>query len=82
MTVPQLRSLPIHSDPEIMGGTVVFMGTRVPVRTIFDYMADGCNLDEFLEDFPTVSRSDATKVLVAGGTGLSDLVLSLRSCHS
>jgi uncharacterized protein (DUF433 family) len=74
VTVAQVQSLPIHSDPEIMGGTPVFVGTRVPVRTVFDYMADGCTLDEFLDNFPSVSRSDAVKVLEAGGSCLSDLV--------
>jgi uncharacterized protein (DUF433 family) len=74
MTAAQINSLPIHSDPEIMGGTPVFVGTRVPVRTVFDYMADGCTLDEFLDNFPSVSRSDAIKVLEAGGTCLADSV--------
>ncbi|MCE0522351.1 MAG: DUF433 domain-containing protein [Methylacidiphilales bacterium] len=74
MTVAQVHSLPIHSDPEIMGGTPVFVGTRVPVRTVFDYLADGSSLDEFLDDFPTVSRQNAVKVLEAGGTCLEDIV--------
>ena len=73
MTVAQIQSLPIHSDPEILGGTPVFKGTRVPVRTIFGYMADGCSLDEFLDDFPTVDRAAAVKVLGAGGTCLEEL---------
>ncbi len=76
MTVAQVQSLPIHSDPEIMGGTPVFIGTRVPVRTVFDYMADGCTLDEFLDNFPSVSREAAVRVLEAGGTCLADLVNS------
>jgi uncharacterized protein (DUF433 family) len=73
VTVAQLHSLPINVDPEIMGGTPVFIGTRVPVRTVFDYLAEGSSLDEFLEDFPTVSRPSAVKVLEAGGTCLEDL---------
>jgi uncharacterized protein (DUF433 family) len=76
MTVAQVQALPIHSDPEIMGGTPVFVGTRVPARTVFDYLADGNNLDEFLEDFPTVERVAAIKVLEAGGICLEDLVHS------
>jgi uncharacterized protein (DUF433 family) len=76
MTVAQVQSLPIHCDPEIMGGTPVFVGTRVPVRTVFDYMADGCSLDEFLDNFPSVTREAAVKVLEAGGTCLSDMVQS------
>jgi uncharacterized protein (DUF433 family) len=47
---------PIHSDPEILGGTPVFVGTRVPVRTPLDYLEAGECLDEFLDDFPTVTR--------------------------
>ncbi len=73
MTVTQVQMLPINKDPEILGGTPVLKGTRVPVRTVFDYMADGCTLDEFLDDFPTVARADAVKVLEAGGTCLEDL---------
>ncbi len=70
MTVAQIQSLPIHSDPDILGGTPVFKGTRVPARTVFDYLADGCTLDEFLENFPSVSRENALQVLEAGGTSL------------
>jgi uncharacterized protein (DUF433 family) len=46
---------PIHSDPDILGGTPVFVGTRVPVRTLLDYLEGGESLDDFLEDFPTVT---------------------------
>ena len=45
----------IHSDPEIMGGTPVFVGTRVPLATLLDYLEAGEPLTEFLEDFPTVT---------------------------
>ena len=55
--------LPIHSDPEIMGGTPVFVGTRVPVQTLLDYLEAGDSLDEFLEDFPSVSREQVVAVL-------------------
>jgi uncharacterized protein (DUF433 family) len=58
-----LTTLPIHSDPEIMGGVPVFIGTRVPAQTLFDYLADGCSLDEFLDNFPTVSREQALRLL-------------------
>lgn len=57
------NSLPIHTDPEIMGGTPVFVGTRVPVQTLMDYLEAGDPLDEFLEDFPSVSRDQAVAVL-------------------
>ena len=55
--------LPISVDPEIMSGKPVFMGTRVPVDTLFNYILDGNTLDEFLDDFPTVKREDAVNVL-------------------
>lgn len=55
--------LPVHSDPEILGGTPVFVGTRVPAQTLFDYLADGCDLEEFLDNFPTVSREQALSLL-------------------
>lgn len=53
----------IHSDPEILGGTPVFQGTRVPVRTLIDYLEGGHPLAEFLEDFPSVTREQAVAVL-------------------
>ncbi len=53
----------IHSDPEILGGTPVFVGTRVPVRTLLDYLEAGDRLDEFLEDFPGVTREQAVAAL-------------------
>ena len=45
-----------HSDPEIMGGTPVFTGTRVPVQNLVDYLEGGESIDEFLAGFPTVKR--------------------------
>lgn len=53
----------IHSDPDILGGAPVFVGTRVPVRTLIDYLGGGQPLAEFLEDFPTVSREQAVAAL-------------------
>jgi uncharacterized protein (DUF433 family) len=50
-------------DPEIMHGTPVFRGTRVPVQTLFDYLEGGETLEDFLEGFPTVSRSLAIEAL-------------------
>ncbi len=52
-----------HSDPEILGGTVVFKGTRVPMQNLMDYLKDGYTLDEFLDDFPTVTRQQAVQGL-------------------
>lgn len=53
----------VHSDPEIMGGQPVFVGTRVPLYNLFDYLEAGDSLDEFLEAFPTVSREQAIAAL-------------------
>jgi len=53
----------ITRDSEIMHGTPVFRGTRVPVQTLFDYLESGESLDEFLEGFPTVDRKLAIQVL-------------------
>ena len=53
----------IHSDPEILGGTPVFVGTRVPFQTLLDYLEAGDSLDEFLDDFPTVTREQAIAAL-------------------
>lgn len=56
-------NLPIEIDPEIMSGTPVFRGTRVPVQSLFEYLEDNMALDEFLACFPTVRRDDAIEVL-------------------
>ncbi len=53
----------VHSDPQILGGTPVFVGTRVPVQTLFDYLEAGDSLDRFLDQFPTVSRDQAVAAL-------------------
>ena len=53
----------IHSDPNIMGGTPVFVGTRVPLRNLIDYLQGGYTLDEFLDHFPTVSREQVLAAL-------------------
>jgi uncharacterized protein (DUF433 family) len=53
----------VHSDPEILGGAPVFLGTRVPVRTMFDYLEHDRPLAEFLDDFPTVGRALAVGVI-------------------
>jgi uncharacterized protein (DUF433 family) len=53
----------VHSDPDILGGTPVFAGTRVPVRALIDYIEHDHPLAEFLEDFPTVNRAMAIAVL-------------------
>ena len=53
----------IVKDPEVLGGTPVFRGTRVPFQTLLDYLEGGETLDEFLDDFPTVSRESAIEAL-------------------
>ena len=53
----------IHSDPDILGGTPVFIGTRVPVKTLLDYLEAGESLDVFLDHFPSVSREQAVATL-------------------
>ncbi len=53
----------ITVDPEILGGTPVFRGTRVPVKTLFDYLADNYSLAEFLECFPSVTRPMVSRIL-------------------
>lgn len=53
----------IESDPEKLGGTPVFQGTRVPIKNMFDYLESGESLGVFLDDFPTVSREMAVAVL-------------------
>ncbi len=54
---------PVHSDPELMGGTLVFRGTRVPAQTLLDYLDDGFTIEQFIEMFPSVSHEDAVEFL-------------------
>ena len=53
----------INIDPEILGGTPVFFGTRVPIKNLFDYLETGDNIETFLEDFEGVSKNQVVKVL-------------------
>ena len=55
--------LVVHRDPEILGGTPVFVGTRVPVRILFDYLEAGDSLEVFLDQFPSVRREQAIAAL-------------------
>lgn len=59
----ELRRLPITVDPNILSGTPVFRGTRVPVEALISNLEAGLTLDEFLDNFPTVRREDALQVL-------------------
>lgn len=60
----------VHSDPEILGGTPVFVGTRVPLRNLIDYFEGGYSLDELLDSFPSVSREQAVAALEAAHEAL------------
>ncbi len=58
-----LISRVVHSDPDILGGTPVFVGTRVPMKTLLDYLEAGDSLDVFLDHFPSVSREQTIAAL-------------------
>jgi len=60
-----LQAPVIHRDPDILGGVPVFAGTRVPLRNLIDYLERGHSLDEFLDEFPSVTREQAVAVLEA-----------------
>lgn len=63
MTIKEI----VHSDPEIMGGTPVFVGTRVPVRILLDYLEGGDPLEEFLKNYPSVSREQSVAFIEEAG---------------
>lgn len=65
MTSEDLKGI-VHSDPEIMGGTPVFVGTRVPLQNLIDYLEGDESIEGFLEAFPTVKREQAIAVIEAG----------------
>lgn len=64
----------IVSDPEILGGTPVFRGTRVPLAVLFENLADGLTLDEILASYPTLSREQALRALSMVGKGMDQEV--------
>ncbi len=68
----------IEVSPEVMHGTPVFAGTRVPVKTLFDYLKGGDTLAEFLDDFPTVAQKQAVKALELAGEDLIDAAVAGR----
>ena len=65
MSTEELQGI-IHSDPEIMGGTPVFVGTRVPLQNLIDYLEGGESVEDFLAAFPTVKREQVIAVIEAG----------------
>ena len=66
-----VKSNVIHSDPNVLGGTPVFKGTRVPIEALFDHLEDGVSIDEFLADFPTVTKDQVVQVLELAGNILT-----------
>ena len=62
----------VSRDPEVMSGALCFTGTRVPVQSLFDYLEGTSSLEDFLEDFPSVSRERAVAVLEAARTNLAE----------
>jgi uncharacterized protein (DUF433 family) len=64
------RAQIVHSDPDILGGTPVFVGTRVPVQTLLVYIESGETIEEFLDNFPTVSKAQAVAFLEEAGRAL------------
>jgi uncharacterized protein (DUF433 family) len=73
MNIDQL----VEVDPEKMGGTPVFTGTRVPIKNLFDYLEGGDGVDVFLDEFPTVTRVQAQGVIEASGQLLLESIGSL-----
>ena len=68
----------VHSDPDILGGTPVFVGTRVPFRNLIDYLERNHSLEDFLDSFPTVSREQAVAALEAAHEAVSARAHSAR----
>ena len=68
----------VHSDPDILGGTPVFQGTRVPFRNLIDYLERGHSLDEFLDAFPSVTREQVVASLEAANEAMSVRARSAR----
>jgi len=72
------RKAVVHSDPDIMSGMPVFVGTRVPFKNLIDYLAGGDPLEEFLDDFPGVSREQAVAGLELARTLVEDRARTSR----
>ena len=76
MSTRQLEDLKgiIHSDPKIMGGTPVFIGTRVPLQNLIDYLEGGESIEDFLDGFPSVKREQVLTVIEAGKLAVLEAV--------
>jgi uncharacterized protein (DUF433 family) len=73
MNRKQLKGI-VHSDVEVMGGTPVFVGTRVPLQNLVDYLEGGESIEDFLDAFPTVKREQAIAVIEAGKLALLETI--------
>lgn len=69
-TVDERREWPFSSDPQVMGGRLVFRGTRIPVEVLFENLADGMSLDQILDAYPGLTRDDAVAALEIAGRRL------------
>jgi len=70
----EIASLPITIDPDILGGTPVFRGTRVPVEALLSNLEAGVSIEDFLENFPTVSREQVLEIIKFSGTTIRRLL--------
>ena len=75
MQTPNIKDI-INIDPETLGGQPVFKGTRVPVESLFDHLEAGISIDEFLDDFPTVTKAQAIAIIEVAGKLLSSKNIS------
>jgi uncharacterized protein (DUF433 family) len=73
MNLETLREV-VHSDPSIMGGTPVFVGTRVPLQNLIDYLEGGESIEDFLDGFPSVKREQVLAVIEAGKLAVLEAV--------
>lgn len=73
MKLAELKGI-IHADAEIMGGTPVFVGTRVPLENLVDYLEGGESIEDFLDAFPTVKREQVIAVIEAGKLAMLETV--------
>ena len=72
----------VHSDPEILGGTPVFVGTRVPVQALLDFLEGGDTIEDFLDNYPGVSRDQAVAFLESDVCSISSVSRHSRSASS
>ena len=78
---PSSKAL-LTSDPQVMGGRLVFRGTRIPVEVLFDNLADGMSLDDILDAYPGLSRDDAVAAIELGGAAIQKIKGPLRTTRA